>query len=270
MKSVRLLCSLLLCLLAPLSARAEITIVGSSTILPVIRDLAPLFTENTGIRVNVSGGGSDAGITGATTGRADIGMVSRALLPGEVGKLEVRNIGHDGIAVIVNHANPVSGLTSEQVREMFARRIEKWPAFGWRGGGDVVPVIKSAGRSTRLLFDQKFGVGNIIRAGTHEVGANLAMVLFVAADPQAVGYVSIGTVSEATRRGVKIKALMIDDVAPTVQNCSAGRYNLCRPLLLVMRRPLRAEVLQFLDFAAGQMAAEIVRKHGFEPALATP
>lgn len=260
----------LACLLALSPARADVSVAGSSTLLPIVRDAANIFEQQTGIKVKVSGGGSDSGVSSIIGGTADIGMVSRHLVATETALLNSVLIANDGIAVVVNQRNPLVNLGSSQVRGIFSKRIERWSDLDWKDGGQIVPVIKSAGRSTRTLFDQQFNIGNAIPSGFHEVGANVAMVLFVAADPQSIGYVSIGTLEDARQRGLRVQGLLIDGVPPTMENCHLRRYPLCRPLYLVTRGIPRPEVRKFLEFMSGPTVAEITAKHRFSPVSAMP
>ena len=46
-------------------------------------------------------------------------------------------VAFDGIAVIVNSANPIKGLTKKQVEQIFAGDITDWSAVGGSGGKDL-------------------------------------------------------------------------------------------------------------------------------------
>ena len=60
-------------------------------------------------------------------GVCDIGMASRALKDSEIeAGLTPMTIAMDGIAVIVSNDNPVDGLTSEQVRNIYMGEITDW------------------------------------------------------------------------------------------------------------------------------------------------
>ncbi|MBQ2867955.1 MAG: substrate-binding domain-containing protein, partial [Firmicutes bacterium] len=70
---------------------------------------------------------SSTGMTSAMDGTCDIGMASRALKDSELaGGLVGTTIAMDGIAVIVNHANTIDGLTTEQVMEIYTGAVTTW------------------------------------------------------------------------------------------------------------------------------------------------
>ena len=70
---------------------------------------------------------SSSGMTSTIDGVCDIGMASRALKDSEIeAGLISMTIAMDGIAVIVSNDNPVDGLTSEQVRDIYMGEITDW------------------------------------------------------------------------------------------------------------------------------------------------
>jgi phosphate transport system substrate-binding protein len=61
------------------AASSELTVAGSTTVQPASELLAQAFmTTHPGIKVTVSGGGSDAGIAGVEMGAIDIGSSSNS------------------------------------------------------------------------------------------------------------------------------------------------------------------------------------------------
>ena len=56
----------------------------------------------------------------------DIGMASRELKESELKKLKPTVIAMDGLAIIVNKENPVSNLTSDQIKGIFKGEITSW------------------------------------------------------------------------------------------------------------------------------------------------
>ena len=88
---------------------------GSTSMEKVIASLSEAFmAKHPDVTVTYDPTGSGAGITAATEGTADIGLASRDLKDSETG-LDATVVAIDGIAVIVNNANPVSDLSLEQI-----------------------------------------------------------------------------------------------------------------------------------------------------------
>ena len=109
----------------------SLTVGGSTSVAPVMELLAEAYMElNPEAKIEVQSTGSSAGVTGALDGTYGIGMASRLLKDSEVEKgAQPIVIGNDGIAVVVNLANPVEDITVEQVRQVFTGEVTTWDAL---------------------------------------------------------------------------------------------------------------------------------------------
>ena len=104
---------------------------GSTSVEPLMQKLAEAYIAlNPDVDIEISGGGSGTGINEATEGIIDIGMSSRNLKDEEKGALTATNIALDGVAVIVNPANPIDKITIEQIRAIFTGEITRWNQVG--------------------------------------------------------------------------------------------------------------------------------------------
>src|SRR5205823_11254467 len=90
---------------------------------------------------DIAAEGSTTGIAAIIDGTAEIGMSSRRAKSTEVGAAASKGknmkptVGaYDGIAVIVNSANPVKALTKKQVEQIFTGDVTDWSAVGGSGG----------------------------------------------------------------------------------------------------------------------------------------
>ena len=82
---------------------------------------------NANITVEVNMSDSTTGMTDAASGNCDIGMASRALKDSELSSgLTGTQIALDGIAVIVNPENPLTSLSSEQVKSIYVGDATVW------------------------------------------------------------------------------------------------------------------------------------------------
>jgi len=106
----------------------NITVSGSTSVAPALDILAEAYIAlNPDVTIDVMSVGTGAGIEQAATGIADLAMASRELREGELADLEnYVPILLDGVAIIVNIANPVQGLTMEQVRQIYVYGDLRW------------------------------------------------------------------------------------------------------------------------------------------------
>ncbi|MGN1140279.1 MAG: substrate-binding domain-containing protein [Oliverpabstia sp.] len=106
----------------------KITVAGSSSVTPVMEKLKEAYVAlNPDVEIEVQQSDSTTGVTSAIEGICDIGMASRELKDSETSEgVSATAIALDGIAVIVNLDNPISEMTSEQVRSIFTGETQDW------------------------------------------------------------------------------------------------------------------------------------------------
>ena len=107
--------------------QAIINVGGSSSVSPLMEKLIEAYKAvNANADIELQTTDSTTGMTSAIEGTYDIGMASRELKDDEAAALEHQAIAMDGIAVIVNTANPADDLTVEQVASIFLGDVTKW------------------------------------------------------------------------------------------------------------------------------------------------
>jgi len=110
----------------------KISVAGSSSVSPVMEKLKEAYTAlNPNVSIDLQTSDSTTGMTSAAQGLCDIGMASRELKDSETkAGLTATVIATDGIAVVVNKANPLTGLTSKQVCSIFTGETTDWSDIG--------------------------------------------------------------------------------------------------------------------------------------------
>lgn len=243
-----------------------IRIVGSSTMAPLVSELARVFqAAHPDVRIQVESGGSGRGISEARAGTADIGMASRALTENERDLLGF-SIARDGVGVVVHAQNPVSAATSAQVVEIFTGRVTGWQALGG-AAAPISVVTRPEGRGSFELFTQHFRLKGAQIVAASSAAENTDAIKAVADDPNAVSFMSLGDAERHAGAGTPIKLLAIDGIAATSENIRTGRYPLSRPLTLVTRSLPSGAAKTFIDFALSAQASPIVRRYDFVPYL---
>ncbi|MEZ4470945.1 MAG: hypothetical protein R3F60_09120 [bacterium] len=97
------------------------------------------------------------------------------------------------------------------------------------GGADrgIVVVNKAEGRSTLELFLSHFHIKNEEIAASVVIRDNEQGIKTVAGNPDALGYVSIGTADYDAAHGVPIRLLPLDGVPATRRTSRRGGFR-CR------------------------------------------
>ena len=108
----------------------KILVSGSSSVTPVMQKLAEAYMKiNTGATIDVQQTDSSNGMKDAIAGNCDIGMASRELKESESAELTSMSIAIDGVAVIVNPANTLDDISSEQVKSIYVGETTAWDAI---------------------------------------------------------------------------------------------------------------------------------------------
>jgi phosphate transport system substrate-binding protein len=247
------------------SQERKLTLTGSSTVAPLIADIAKRFeADHPDVRVEVQTGGSSRGIADTQSGLADIGMTSRNLKDGEL-DLEAHRIAVDGVALIVHRDNPVSELSREQVIGLYTGRIDNWSEVG---GADqnVVVTNKAEGRGTLEVFLTHFGLDSADIVADLIVGENQQAIKTVAGNPDAIGYVSVGAAEYEAESGTAIKLLRADGAMPGSESVADGSYPIFRPLLLLTKGAPSGTLKAFVDYARSDAVHDLVKQHLYVPA----
>ena len=242
---------------------------GSTTVLPIAEEAAQQFEDvDPGIHVLVSGMGSSGGIEAVSSGTANIGTSSRELKESEEDLgLNPIVVAHDGIAVIVHEDNPVEGLTTQQLRQIFAGEITNWSQVGGEDRS-IILINRDEASGTREAFakivmdETRFDIGAVILPGTGQVRE------VVTRTPGAIGYISVGFVEP---RFIKshVKALPIDGVEPTEDRVADNTYPISRNLYFFTLGQPEGATKAYIDYVLSEPIQQgPVIEAGFVPVRA--
>lgn len=109
----------------------SITVGGSSSVSPLMEKLIEAYEAvNPNASLEMLTTDSTVGVSGALDGTYTIGMASRELKDSEVeAGAKATVLAMDGIAVVVNPANPVEDLTTEQIKSIYTGETTTWDAI---------------------------------------------------------------------------------------------------------------------------------------------
>lgn len=232
---------------------------GSTSMEKVMSALQEAYAEKEpDVTVTYDPTGSGAGITGATDKTLDIGLSSRKLKDGETG-VTATTIALDGIAIIVNNANPVQDLTIDQIAKIATGEVTNWKDVG----GEDAPIVligREAGSGTRDGFESIVGVTDKCQYA-QELTSTGAVITGVAANNGAIGYASLSALKDT------VKAVTVEGVACTEETVLDGTYKIQRPFNFVTNDSVTPSdaVQSFIDFATSAEAADLIRAAGAVP-----
>ena len=238
---------LALVLAVPAGAIAKRLIIGGSTsVLPLMQKLATAYHKAYPkiSAPQVGGGQSDIGISGAASGRFDIGDSSRDPIPGvDPSGLVFTKLARDGVCVITAPQNPISNLSQQEVEGIFTGRIHDWSEVpGARVSGAIDLFDRDGASGTQDAFQHIFlGETLKISPNAKEETSNGLEQLHVEKDEHAIGFVSFAYTSG-------VNAVGYQGVACNLRNAKSGQYGGVRNFWMVTKGAPKGEAKKFIKW----------------------
>jgi phosphate transport system substrate-binding protein len=231
------------------------------------------------VEVEVSGGGSGVGLAALTKGAVDIANASRDIKPTEVeqaqkntGKKPVAfTVGFDALAVYVHKDNPLSGITLEQLADIYAEggKTTRWSELGVTIPGvsdDTIVRVSRQSSSGTYEFFREHALGNRdYRLGSRDLNGSKEVVELVGGTRTAIGYSGMGYATPAVKM-LKVAAKVgAPAVAPTVAGVHDGTYPMARSLHLYTLGEPQGAVKQYIDWILSDAGQKVVEESGYVP-----
>ncbi len=132
--------------------------------------------------------------------------------------------------------------------------------------GTINVISREDGSGTRSAFVELFGVeekdanGEKIdrtKADASVTNSTAVMMTNVANDPNAIGYLSLGSLDDS------VKAVKIDNVDATADNVKNGTYAVSRPFNIVTKDSVSEVAQDFIDFILSADGQKIVEDNKY-------
>lgn len=236
-----------------------LTMAGSTSMEKLANALAEGFmTANPGVTVTPEFNGSSAGVEQMLAGTVEIGNASRNLKEGELSEGAVENVvAIDGIAVIVDTANAVNDISTEDLVKIYTGEINNWSQLGGKNQ-PIVVIGREAGSGTRGAFEELLDIEDKC-SYAQELDSTGTVMANVAATPGAIGYVSLDVLNDT------VIAVSIDGVDATEENIVAGEYSLSRPFVMATKGEIAEQsdlVQAFFSYIASEEGQAIIKQVG--------
>jgi phosphate transport system substrate-binding protein len=221
--------------------------------------------------ITIAAHGSATAFTALADNSCDIGMASRKVKPDEAAKLtslgimsSVANehvLGLDGIAVIVNPANPVNQLDKDKIMRIFTGEITDWSQVGAYKGAIKV-YARNDNSGTYDTFKSLVLAGKSLAAGAQRIEDSKALSDAVAADPYGIGFIGLPYIQSSKAIAVSDKGTLA--LLPTRLTVSTEDYLLARRLYLYTpANPGNRYTRQLIEFAISRKGQDVVGNAGF-------
>jgi phosphate transport system substrate-binding protein len=269
-----ILCVLFVALAASITVTAQdkITVKGSDTMVILAQRWAEKYmAAHPDVVIQVTGGGSGTGISALINGTTDICNASRPMKPSERDKLKQRfgtpgveiKSARDGLAVYVNDSSPITELSLEQIRKIYAGKTTNWKDVG--GADQKIIVYGRENNSGTYVYFKDFVLeGADYTASMQSMPGTSAVVNAVAKDKAGIGYG--GSAYGKGIREIKVKAEAGGTAyAPTLENIKSGDYPITRFLFMYVKNRPTGALKQYIDWVLGDEGQKIVNEVGYFP-----
>lgn len=128
--------------------------------------------------------------------------------------------------------------------------------------GDITVVSREEGSGTRGAFVELMGVmdeeeNDITTQNAEVTNSTSVMMQTVAGNDAAIGYVSLGSLSD------DVKALKVDGVEATVDNVKSGDYKVARPFNIVKGKNVSELAQDFEKYIMSEEGQATVAEEGY-------
>lgn len=182
-------------------------------------------------------------------------------------ELEQTPIGMEAFVLFVHNGNPVTGLTTEQVKEIYSGKITNWSQLG--GKDQPIKAFQRPEDSGSQTALQRLMEGEeLMEPLKEEVASGMGGIISQTADyrnyPGAIGYSYLFYATEMAGNG-KIRLLEIDGIAPTRENINNGTYPLASSFYAVTAGSDNPNVEGFIEWILSEQGQLLVEKTGYTP-----
>ena len=256
---------------------------GSDTLVNLAQAWAEEYKNiNPKAALAVSGGGSGTGIAALINGTVDIANSSRAIKEEERQEAIKNNgvdvkefiVGMDALAVFVHPANPLQGMTLEEVACIYG---EGGNCTYWHDvRGTVVPgckdnkiirVSRQSNSGTYQYFREAIlGKKRDLKLGSMDLNGSRESIDLVEKTPCAIGYSGMGYLNPHVKALCIKKTADAPCIAPTMVTAMDKSYPISRELYMYTSGKPSPEVQAYLDWTQSEKAHEITIKAGYVPA----
>ena len=250
----------------------SIVITGSSSAAGLVKALGNDFKEENkdkypDLEFKITDEDSGSAIDAVRSGKADIGLVSRAVTDEEKSLVDdVEVFAMDGIAVIANKNCNIENLTVSQAKKIFSGQIVNWSDVG--GENTRINVYsREESSGTRNEFLNLLGLNSIFDTTKEKKLTDRATVYnsseevkkAVAGDKSGIGYISMTALDKT------VKDIAVDDVKINAQNVGDENYKLVRNFSFVIAKDESEAADDFIDWVLSAKGQQAVEATGYVP-----
>ena len=179
-------------------------------------------------------------------------------------ELELTPIGYEAFVFIVPREEPVTGLTTQNIRDIYRGAVTDWVELGIEGLGKIVAYQRPENSGSQTALEKIMGDLPLMDAPGYVVDDMVGIVDNVEYRnlPGAIGYSFRYFVSGMMESDVRM--LAIDGIEPALENIRNGSYPFISTLYAVTRKgEANPNVQTLLSWLTGDTAQRLLEASGY-------
>ena len=170
-----------------------------------------------------------------------------------------------GLTACGNESGSDETTNKEAVKETTEKTEEKEESSD-APKGEISVISREEGSGTRGAFIELFGIEEKDASGEKidnttedaQVTNNTSvMMTSVAGNPQAIGYISLGSLDDS------VKALKVDGAEATAENVKSDTYKIARPFNIATTEDVSEAAQDFISYILSQEGQRVVEDSGY-------
>ncbi len=226
-----------------------------------LTELAKEYERRTGTKVFVRGGGTVLGIEDLKSRKVDFAASCRDKDGNDPRDIRFVQVAWDALVFVVHKSNPVTDISLDDVRAVYAGQITNWKQL--KGRNEPIKVFIS--RAKKGLSGVESSTREMVLRGRNPVESGRTVFLASTAIVEQViedspeGFATTGF-SSARKRDIKM--LKVNGVSPSHRNIVNNKYPLKRPLFILLPPDPRPEARRFLEYALSKEGQRFISSLG--------
>lgn len=177
-------------------------------------------------------------------------------------------LGGEGLIFFTSAANPVEGLTQDQLRGIYSGAITNWAEVGGEDA-PILPYQHDRYSDAQAALQRFMGAVPLVQAPTeirrYLSGDGGEYLADYRNSPGAIGF-TFSAYAPQLLEEYHIKLLAVDGVYPDGETIGQGDYPVTDPIYMVLRPEARTkEMDRFIAWALSEEGQELVARAGYAP-----
>ena len=181
-------------------------------------------------------------------------------------EFEYTKIGTEAFVFFVHKDNPITSLTADQIRRIYAGEITNWKEVGGKNE-EIVAFQRNEGSGSQSMLIRFMDGKKIMKAPTEQVNDMMSGIIERVSNyknkTNSIGF-SFRYYLEGIIKNPDVKMVSIDGISPTVENIKNGSYPITTSLYAVTYKDNPNEnVDKLIKWVLSKEGQEIIEKTGY-------